>query len=69
MQYDDKITLKEMEKNYIKQALAHHNNDKTLTAKALGICLKTLYNKLKKYSINTKEEKTDNVNTESSSSQ
>jgi two-component system, NtrC family, response regulator HydG len=41
--------LKIVEKTIILQTLQRHNNNKTLTAKELGISLKTLHNKLQEY--------------------
>ena len=41
--------LEEVERRHILSTLAHFEEDKNQTAEALGISLKTLYNKLKKY--------------------
>lgn len=41
--------LEEVERRHILSTLAHFEEDKNQTADALGISLKTLYNKLKKY--------------------
>ena len=41
--------LEEVERRHILSTLAHFQEDKNQTADALGISLKTLYNKLKKY--------------------
>lgn len=41
--------LEEVERRHILSTLAHFKEDKNQTADALGISLKTLYNKLKKY--------------------
>jgi DNA-binding NtrC family response regulator len=41
--------LEEVERRHILSTLAHFEEDKNRTADALGISLKTLYNKLKKY--------------------
>jgi DNA-binding NtrC family response regulator len=43
------LTLDEMERNYIKQALSGLNGNLTQTAKALGISLSTLKRKVKEY--------------------
>lgn len=45
------MTLEEMEKNHILQMLAFQQGNKTKTAKALGITIKTLYNKLHRYGL------------------
>lgn len=42
-------TLYEIEKRHIESVLNIMNNNKTKAAKALGISLKTLYNKLESY--------------------
>lgn len=45
------LTLKELEKEYIKELLLNFNNNNSKTAKALGISRKTLIFKRKKYGI------------------
>lgn len=45
------MTLEEMERNHILQMLAFQQGNKTKTAKALGITIKTLYNKLHRYGL------------------
>lgn len=45
--------LEEVERRHILSTLAHFEEDKNQTAEALGISLKTLYNKLKKYGTRT----------------
>ena len=45
----DQMTLKEMERWLIKQTLKHHNGNRTRTAKALGISIRTLRNKINTY--------------------
>lgn len=47
--YDPTITLGELEKRYIIKALNHFDGNKTQAAQALGITIKTLYNKLHEY--------------------
>jgi DNA-binding NtrC family response regulator len=45
------ITIEELEKLYIERALKHHRWNRVKTAAALGITAKTLYLKIKRYSI------------------
>src|SRR3569623_3789466 len=40
------MTIEEMEKQMLLRTLAHFDNDKTRTAEALGVSLKTISNKL-----------------------
>ncbi|MCO5114373.1 MAG: sigma-54 dependent transcriptional regulator [Bdellovibrionaceae bacterium] len=47
--YDPSITVHELEKRYIIKALNHFDGNKTQAANALGITIKTLYNKLHEY--------------------
>lgn len=47
--YDPNITIHELEKRYILKALIHFGGNKTQAANALGITIKTLYNKLHEY--------------------
>lgn len=47
--YDPTITVHELEKRYILKALVHFGGNKTQAANALGITIKTLYNKLHEY--------------------
>jgi two-component system response regulator HydG len=47
--YDPTVTLGELEKRYILKALGHFDGNKTQAAQALGITIKTLYNKLHEY--------------------
>lgn len=49
MDYDPAMTLGELEKRYILQALNYFDGNKTQAAQALGITIKTLYNKLHEY--------------------
>lgn len=48
-EYDPSVPLHELEKRYILKALHHFNGNKTQAANALGITIKTLYNKLHEY--------------------
>jgi transcriptional regulator with PAS, ATPase and Fis domain len=47
--YDPSFTLYELEKRYILKALKYFDGNKTQAAQALGITIKTLYNKLHEY--------------------
>lgn len=47
--YDPRITVAELEKRWILKALQHFDGNKTQAAQALGITIKTLYNKLHEY--------------------
>lgn len=47
--YDPTLTLHELEKRYILKALNYFDGNKTQAANALGITIKTLYNKLHEY--------------------
>lgn len=47
--YDPTMTLHELEKRYIIKALNYFDGNKTQAAHALGITIKTLYNKLHEY--------------------
>jgi len=49
MEFDNILTLHELEKRYILEVLLHFNGDKAQAANALGITIKTLYNKLHGY--------------------
>ena len=49
------MTIDEMEKQMLLRTLAHFDNDKTRTAEALGISLKTIYNKLSRYQQENRE--------------
>jgi DNA-binding NtrC family response regulator len=51
------MTLEEVERKHIEKALVAFNGNKTHAAKALGVSLKTLYNKLHIYGMITKREK------------
>lgn len=47
--YDPTLTLYEMEKRQVMNALKYFDGNKTQAAEALGITIKTLYNKLHEY--------------------
>lgn len=47
--YEPGTTLHELERRYILKALNHFDGNKTQAANALGITIKTLYNKLHEY--------------------
>lgn len=47
--YDPAVTLGQLERRYILKALNHFDSNKTQAAQALGITIKTLYNKLHEY--------------------
>ncbi|MEQ1664850.1 MAG: sigma-54 dependent transcriptional regulator [Bdellovibrionales bacterium] len=47
--YDPSLTIHELEKRYIIKALNYFEGNKTQAANALGITIKTLYNKLHEY--------------------
>ena len=47
--YDPSISLQELEKVYILKALQYFLGNKTKAARALGVTIKTLYNKLHEY--------------------
>jgi len=49
--------LYEVEKVYIIKALDYFNGNKNLTAKSLGVSIKTLYNKLHTYGLFNKYSK------------
>jgi DNA-binding NtrC family response regulator len=48
-EYDPNISLHELERRYIIKALQYFDGNKTKAAQALGITIKTLYNKLHEY--------------------
>lgn len=47
--YSPNVSLSQLESDYILAALEFHKGDKSKTAGALGITIKTLYNKLHDY--------------------
>ena len=49
VEYMPGVSLSELEKQYIIQALTYFKGNKTQVANALGITIKTLYNKLHEY--------------------
>jgi DNA-binding NtrC family response regulator len=48
---DDDLTLAELERRHIIRSLKRHRGNKVRTARALGINVKTLYNKIRAYEI------------------
>ncbi len=48
-EYDPALTLAEIERFFILKALDHFEGNKTRAAKALGVTIKTIYNKLNQY--------------------
>lgn len=54
-EFDEEITLEELERRFICSTLERLGGNKTKTAKALGITVKTLYNKLHSYDMIAKE--------------
>lgn len=51
MIFNPLMTIDDMAREHTVSMLEHHNGDKTLTAEALGITLKTLYNRLHQYGL------------------
>ncbi len=49
------LTLRDLEKKFIIESLTSHNQNRTKTAQALGISLRTLRNKLKEYNLKDEE--------------
>lgn len=49
--YDPDVTLSELQQAYTLLAMDYFDGDKTQTACALGITVKTLYNRLDEYGI------------------
>lgn len=49
------ITLEQIEKQVILKAFSHYRNNKTTTSQALGISIRTLDERLKKYELEEKE--------------
>lgn len=47
--FDVGATLEEVERTLLRKTLAHCHNDKRQAARVLGVSLKTIYNKLKRY--------------------
>jgi Nif-specific regulatory protein len=54
-EFEEDMTLDELERRFICATLDRLNGNKTKTAKALGITVKTLYNKLHSYDMISKE--------------
>lgn len=48
---ENKYNLKDLELKTIVEALKNFDNNKTVTANALGVTLKTLYNKIHAYDL------------------
>lgn len=48
-------TLEDAEREMILNTLKHHEGNKTKAAETLGICVKTLYNRLKEYNLQSDE--------------
>jgi len=48
------LTLEEMERAAVQRALARHDGDKKAAATDLGVALRTLYNKIQRFSIDTR---------------
>jgi two-component system, NtrC family, response regulator HydG len=52
-QPEDGFTLRDMEREMIRTTLEKHGNNKSLTAKMLGVARQTLLNKIKEYGLDT----------------
>jgi len=50
-EFHQEMTLSELEKRHILRTLDYHKNNKTRAANALGVTIKTLYNKLHSYGL------------------
>lgn len=53
------MTLEDVEKRVIEQALRYYSGNKTQTAVGLGISVKTLYNKLHQYGVSDGQQRTE----------
>lgn len=51
LSYDPSLTLSDIQKAYVLRSLQYFEGNKTKVAKALGVTIKTLYNKLHEYGI------------------
>jgi DNA-binding NtrC family response regulator len=51
IKYSPEVSLYDVEKQYIMKAITYFKGNKTQTAEALGITIKTLYNKLHEYGL------------------
>lgn len=51
------VTLEALEKQAVLRAFRHFRGNKTATAQALGIAIRTLDNKLERYELDSKQEK------------
>ncbi len=49
--YEPKVNLRDLERGYILAALEHFKKCKVRTAQALGVTVKTLYNKLHSFGL------------------
>ena len=65
--YGQRFNLKDNEKFIINLALVNFDGNKTKAAGALGITIKTLYNKLHEYGMFEQWQKTKGVNNENRS--
>ena len=62
--YDPTINLHDLERRYILEALKYFEGNKTRAAKALGMTIKTLYNRLHEYNqLNKYKKRADRANT------
>ncbi len=59
--YDPTVTIHELEKRYTLKALEYFEGNKTKTATALGITIKTLYNRLYVYNESKRTKETSTV--------
>ena len=57
VQYNPEVSLGQIQKEYILYAVEHFNGNKSHAAKALGVTVKTLYNKLHEYGVFVKFKK------------
>jgi DNA-binding NtrC family response regulator len=50
------MSIRDVEKSLIEKTLDHFDGNKKLTAEALGVSLKTLYNRLREYGDSSADE-------------